>query len=143
MEREDWTLLAIASAGGQAVTPVQLQKILFLLGSKLPDAVGREFYQFEPYNYGPFDVTVYRDAEALAARGLVATQAAPGQRWTSYAATPAGLRRAEQVRRGANTDAVAYLSKVVAWARALSFSDLVKAIYREYPAFRARSIFGG
>jgi hypothetical protein len=31
VRREDWTLLAIAAGGGQSLSPVQLQKSLFLL----------------------------------------------------------------------------------------------------------------
>ena len=34
LRRRDWTLLAVAAAGGASLTPVQLQKILFLLGER-------------------------------------------------------------------------------------------------------------
>ncbi len=34
LRRRDWTLLAVAAAGGAPLTPVQSQKILFLLGER-------------------------------------------------------------------------------------------------------------
>ena len=35
----------------------------FLVGELMPDQVGADFYQFYGYHYGPFDKTVYDDAE--------------------------------------------------------------------------------
>lgn len=137
--RMDWTLLAIACADGDPLSPVQLQKVLFLLGREMPAEAGPEFYKFRPYNYGPFDSAVYADAEALTDAGLVTL--VPHWRWNEYAATPEGMARAEQVRAAAPTAAHEYLSKVVAWARGLSFQDLVRAIYARYPDTRAKSIF--
>jgi len=34
LRRRDWTLLAVAAAGGAPLTPVQLQKTLSLLGER-------------------------------------------------------------------------------------------------------------
>src|SRR5947209_2707195 len=70
MNRKDWTLLAICSANGNGLSPVQLQKALFLLSREMPNAVGN-FYHFTAYHYGPFDRAVYDDAERLAADGMV------------------------------------------------------------------------
>ena len=63
--RSDWTLLAICAGGFRGLSPVQLQKTLFLLGKQLPEAVTADFYDFQAYHYGPFDRTVYVDAERL------------------------------------------------------------------------------
>jgi hypothetical protein len=66
MERKHWTLLVLAAAGGDPLTPVQLQKTLFLLEKERPEVSGRNYYRFTPYAYGPFDSRVYADAEILA-----------------------------------------------------------------------------
>ncbi len=138
LKREDWALLAIAAADGAPLEPVQLQKALFLLGKEMPKAVGRGYYHFTPYNYGPFDQGVYADAEVLAARGLVSIDTP--RRWAVYAATAEGLRRAAELS-GQVADAWGYLRKVVAWARGLTFQQLVRAIYAAYPDQRANSVF--
>lgn len=143
MRRSDWTLLALGAAGGHPVSPVQLQKVLFLLGRECAEDVGHDFYDFQPYNYGPFDSTIYSDAEALERAGLVARLFSPPRSWAEYAVTTAGLERAEQLRAQAPKRAVKYLDTVVEWARGLTFEQLVRAVYQRYPDTRARSIFRG
>ncbi len=140
LQPRDWTLLALAAAGGREVSPVQLQKSMFLLGRQMPEAVGDGFYKFEPYNYGPFDRRVYVDAEHMQAQGL--TSLNNQGRFTTYAATPQGMRRALQLRE-ANPRAAAYLDQVVKWALSLSFTQLVRAIYEQYPEMREKSVFVG
>ncbi|MBI4506702.1 MAG: hypothetical protein HY691_14300 [Chloroflexi bacterium] len=142
LERKDWALLAIAAAKGEPVSPVQLQKSLFLLGRELGNLVGEEFYEFEPYNYGPFAIAVYQDAEELAEEALITITRPPHSRYNKYRATAAGLEEAARIRDQAPARAAAYLDKAVAWARRLSFSELVQAIYAKYPETRVNSVFG-
>ena len=71
MEKRDWLLLALAAAKTKGLTPVQIQKSLFLFGENMSGIGGSRFYKFVPYNYGPFDKRIYSDAEALETEGLV------------------------------------------------------------------------
>src|SRR5215218_3201395 len=97
--KKDWTLLAIALAGGQPLSPVQLQKSVFLFGELLPDeALPEDFYEFVPYNYGPFCPEVYKDAETLAEEGLVQISSAAGHGYSQYSATPEGIAEGERLR---------------------------------------------
>lgn len=140
--RKDWALLAIAAAGGRPLTPVQLQKILFILGEEKADRVGRGYYKFRPYNYGPFSADVYQDADILDSMGLVdVDQGTASRSWSTYRATPEGISKADELRARAPSDAVKYLDALVAWAMKLSFQQLVSAVYERYPAQRANSIF--
>jgi len=66
-----WVLLALLAAKDHSLTPVQLQKSLFLLGKRRPHDIGKAFYHFRPYDYGPFDVAVYTDTDQLVEEGLV------------------------------------------------------------------------
>lgn len=142
MMRKDWALLAISFAEGDLLTPVQLQKSLFLLGRNKPDEVGPGFYDFQAYDYGPFDAAVYRDAEELAREGLVRIDREPLVRsWAEYAATPSGLTRSTDIRAQAPAAAVSYLGEAVAWTRQLTFDQLVSAIYEAFPDQRANSVF--
>lgn len=138
MKRSDWTLLALAAAKGRPLSPVQLQKVLFLLGKK--GKVKGEFYAFSPYNFGPFSADIYKDAEALAAQGLAQIDRnEPGRPWALYSATPEGLEQAATVKVDDGTRA--YVQALVDWAKRLSFQQLVSAVYREFPEQRANSIF--
>jgi hypothetical protein len=142
--RQDWVLVAIAAAEGQPVAPVQLQKSLFLLGKELPEEVGADFFKFRPYHYGPFSTAVYQDAERLEAAGLVRIdREEPGRSWALYMATPAGLTEAARVGMTKPSRATQYLRSAVVWARGLTFTELVSAIYRRYPEQRANSVFSG
>jgi hypothetical protein len=139
MDRKDWNLLTLSAAGGGSISPAQLQKVLFLLQTAFPEAVGQG-YIFRPYHYGPFDADVYCDAESLEAEGLVQIRRASGG-WKEFSPTPQGLQRAEALERQADPHATAYLRQLVTWARSLSFADLVRSIYSAYPEMRVRSIF--
>ncbi len=141
MQRQDWLLLALSAAQGNPLSPVQLQKALFLLGEKHPSSVGRGYYHFIPYNYGPFDRLVYIDAERLRDAGLVSIEQRPGQQWNEYALTPHGMATATQLRQTAPSQAVDYLDELVPWTCSQSFESLVRAVYAEYPNMRQNSVF--
>jgi hypothetical protein len=135
-------MLTISLARGRGLSPVQLQKVLFLLGKKLPQEVGPNFYDFQPYNYGPFDSAVYSDADVLSFGGLVSI-AKSGGGYNEYSPTPKGLEYAENLKQAAPPRALAYLDRAVQWAQTLSFSGLVRAIYDKYPEYRKNSVFQG
>ena len=139
MPRKDWTLLAISFNEGEAMSPVQLQKTLFLLGEKWPADVGRGYYKFVPYYYGPFCRDIYDDADRLALDGLVRVDRTG--RWNAYSVTAAGAATATQLARRTPRRAAKYLRAAVDWARPLSFQELVTAIYKEFPSQRERSVF--
>lgn len=141
MERRDWLLLTLSVTDGTPLTPVQLQKSLFLLGQNLRDGLGEDYYEFRPYNYGPFCVDIYSDATDLAHEGLVEISRPPGRSWVEYGATPAGLDTARSVKNFVTDHVLEYISTVVTWTRSLTFPQLVSAIYESYPEQRANSVF--
>src|SRR5947208_5353233 len=141
MEPNSWTLLVICAAKSNGLSPVQLHKSPFLLERRLPqEDLGERFYEFTPYNYGPFDVKIYQDAEVLQEKGLVAITQLGGRRWKTYRATSDGLGLAAKLRTETSLHALEYLDNVVEWVLGLSFRELVSAIYAEYPEFRANSV---
>jgi len=141
MKRKDWNLLVLAAAEGKPLTPVQLQKILFLIEKNVPQKQRRDFYNFKPYDYGPFDVVVYQDAEALEQDGFICIRPVPERQWSEYAATPAGLKAAEQLQKGLAPGVKEYIQALVEWASKLSFQEIVSAIYKAYPAYKEKSVF--
>lgn len=143
MNRKDWLLLVIAAADGQELTPAQLQKSVFLLGEERGEAVDEDFYEFEPYHYGPFCLDVYLEAEALETQGLIAIHINRTGRWQEYRATSEGLGQAADLEKSADKDVVQFIKEQVTWARGVSFQELIREIYRRYPRFRANSVFSG
>ena len=55
LQKKEWTLLVIALAGGRPLSPVELQKSVFLMGQLLPNEVlPEDYFEFVSYNCGPF-----------------------------------------------------------------------------------------
>jgi uncharacterized protein len=142
LSRDQIALVVLSFASGEPFTPVQIQKALFLTSDKAPDAFARSSqYDFQPYDYGPFDLQVYLDIENLERRGLAQINQAPGNRWRTYAATQSGIAEGRRLAAMLEQDDVAVIERIVNLVRSLSFNDLVSAIYRAYPRMRERSVF--
>ena len=113
-----------------------------MASDKVSDAFDPESrYDFQPYDYGPFDRTVYSDIEELEAEGLAQIRQQAGSRWRTYMATPEGIERARQLAVYLTKSQQEVLERIVKLVRSLSFNDLVSAIYRAYPHMRERSVF--
>jgi hypothetical protein len=142
--KRDWTLLAIALADGKPLSPVQLQKSVFLFGKLLPaEALPEDFYAFEPYNYDPFCSEVYRDAEELAGEGLVQISSVSAHGYSQYSATSEGLAERDRLVELLPSGVVEHARVIVEWVRAQTFRGLISAIYDKYPEYRANSVFAG
>lgn len=136
--RDDIILAALAPAGGQEHSPVQVQKLLFLLDREVPHFVGKHF-DFVPYNYGPFDPEVYRALDILGGQGLVSISRVDNR--NAYALTPAGQRRGEEILSSLPAGARHYIRRVSKFVMDLTFVQLISAIYKAYPEMRANSVF--
>jgi hypothetical protein len=141
LPRENWLLLSLLAAKEKGLTPVQLQKVLFVFGRRRPDTVRDSYYDFKPYHYGPFDSAVYADADMLAARELIAVDQSNGRSLRTYRLTPEGHAAAATARNATDPREVEFMGKVVEWAQRLSFSSLVRSVYEEFPEMREHSVF--
>src|SRR5206468_7956083 len=84
-------LAALAAGDGATYSPVQIQKLFFLIDKKIPWAFEGPHFNFIPYDYGPFDVRIYSNLSALSIGGFVEILREPGLRWHKYRLTPKGL----------------------------------------------------
>jgi hypothetical protein len=139
--RADWLFLALDEAGEKGLSSVQLQKVMFLLGARRKQDVGKGFYHFVPYSYGPFSVDIYTDADSLALRGAIAVDVSHGRSLRRYALTKDGQHRAASARKHVAKAGSEYLAEVVPWAQGLSFTDLLRAVYAAYPKMAVNSVF--
>ena len=141
MDKKHWTLLAIYYASTKGLSPVQLQKSLFVFGKHMHRHLDCKYYNFTPYNYGPFDQQVYLDAESLSTEKYVDIQSYPDRKWPLYMITPPGADFIKGIETKLPSDATKYLKEVVEWAQGLSFQKLVRTIYAHYPEYKANSVF--
>jgi hypothetical protein len=141
MNRQEYMVAVLAAAGGTVHTPVQVQKLFFLLDKKIPEFVGGPYFDFQAHDYGPFDKNVYSELERLANRGLVSIDE-PGS-LKSFRLTVEGNSTGSAGLADLPSVVSEYIARLSQWVRSLSFADLVSAIYREYPEMRANSIFRG
>lgn len=139
MERKDFVLAVLSSCPDATYNPVQVQKLFFLIDMKIPKPVDGPYFDFAPYDYGPFDKRVYSTLELLTEEGLVAIEETTGYR--SYTTTKRGQMKGQKLFETLPEKARTYIIKLSDYVRSLSFKELVSAIYQAYPKMRANSVF--
>jgi uncharacterized protein len=138
-KRQNIVLAGLAPARGAGHSPVQVQKLFFLLDREIPTYIGGPLFDFKAYNYGPFDKRVYAELDALAVDGHV--ELIPKGKWHEYRLTSAGQAIGDSVLVQLPKVPRDYIETASAFVRSLSFPALVSAIYKAYPDMRANSIF--
>lgn len=143
LQRNEIALVVLSLADRGDFTPVQIQKALFLVSEEIPGAFDPQSrFNFQPYDYGPFDPAVYSEIEYLERNGLAEILYAPNGRWRVYRATREGIEEAQGRLYGLLTNQqMDLLRRIVHVVRSLTFNELVSAIYRSYPRMRERSVF--
>jgi hypothetical protein len=139
MTREEFVLSAMAPGSGYRYSPVQVQKLLFLLERQIPRETNGPHFRFEPYHYGPFDSAVYYQLEQLAARGLVLIDHSRSPR--TFLLTAEGVALGNRVLDTLPWETRDFIVRTCNFVRAQSFSSLVSAIYKAFPEMRENSVF--
>lgn len=142
MNSRDFALVALAGAKRQALSPVQLQKLLFLLDRNIGLRVGGSGFDFKPYHYGPFDKAVYSTLTALACEGKAEIEESPSSH-RAFRLTEAGQQEGERKRAALGQQVVDYINAVCEFVRGQSFAGLVSSIYSAYPEMKVNSVFRG
>jgi hypothetical protein len=140
MTKQDLLLLSMAAARNCQLTPVQLQKLVFLIQENVGDQLGGKAFEFVPYDYGPFDASIYNEVERLARAGLLRSYATP-KGWKTHELTDAGAEKGNELLHAADFAAADYARKAAEFVTRQSFAGLVAAIYKAYPSMRANSVF--
>ena len=138
MKRPEF-VLAVMAAGDSQFSPVQIQKMFFLLDRNVSKKVGGRKFKFRPYDYGPFDMAVYQEVDALKAHGLATVDGDGSDR--KYGLTREGREQGQVALEKLPEGVQVYAREVADWVRSLSFSELVSAIYRDYPDMKINSVF--
>jgi len=140
IKKEDWIPIVLTKAHPDGLTPVQLQKSLFLLQKAFPSLL-KAFYNFQPHNYGPFDVAIYEDANDLESKQLIKKVQIENRSWAKYCITQSGQQKGEELLKKVDKKVVDYLTKLINWIHELSFQELITSIYKKYPKYKVNSVF--
>jgi uncharacterized protein len=144
MNRRDLVLAILVAAEGRPYTPVQIQKAVFVICDEYPGLIDDgPGFNFQPYDYGPFDSDVYSVLRELDDAGFADIAPSAYGNWNTYAASDDGIRVGQRLLDRMHNEPRHYVNEISAWVRSLSFTRLVRSIYEAYPRMRARSIFRG
>ncbi len=141
MDRRRFMLASMCPAGTGSFSPVQVQKLFFLLDRNIGEQIGGQHFEFVPYDYGPFDSAVYQELESMQRDGLVEVLEIENLGRRKYRLTDQGLEIGRDALSELDDPIEQYVCNVAEWVRALSFSQLVSAIYSKYPDMKENSVF--
>lgn len=142
IERRYWPLVVLATLpeGERRLTPMQLQKTLFLIGKNIGAAVGRDYYDFVPYLYGPFAKAINQDVSDLVEEGLVTAVPGVDRTWNSYELSASGMELGSLLKGKLPPSACEYAKVAVHWVRTTSVGAMLRAIYEKYPEYAQKSV---
>lgn len=131
-------LIASGSTGSYQLDSIRLMKGAFLASQRGDDS-WRGLFDFRPYDYGPFDASVYRARDSLIARGYL--RSLTESRYDTYELTDAGRARVAELEHEEGTAATAWLRHMGEYVTSRSFGQLLREVYAAYPAYAERSVF--
>ncbi len=73
MLKRQRVLLHLLKQAGKAITRMELTKWCFLLRHETPSGGGPAFYDFVPYQYGPFSFSIYQELDKLVSQSYIET----------------------------------------------------------------------
>lgn len=142
-ERRRWVLVFFDGlpSDGDPLDQIRVMKGMFLL-SQHPDHPihQQQMYEFEPYDWGPFDSTVYRDLDVLQVRGFLTAHRAPKSSQIRYGLTAAGEIEAARFRQSQPDALIALVDAVRLRVVSQTFRALLTDIYEAFPDYAVKSL---
>ncbi len=123
------------NAAKAAVLVTALMKYVFLM--QMEGDGRRRPYHFVPYHYGPFAKGVYEDLDGLVQDGVVRVENDQDEQKTRI--TLVDTVKADEMLAKIPEDVKADVSSIVEKYGALDHGNLLKAVYKKYPAYAKRS----
>ncbi|RSN76686.1 hypothetical protein [Candidatus Methanodesulfokora washburnensis] len=120
----------------ELLSPIQIMKGLFLIKQELKL---EDFYEFEPYLYGPCSFEVYQDLELLSKERLI-TQVPSGGRWFYYKITPLGRGKIREISKAMDEKLAQGILEIKKLITRKSIFELLQYVYNKYPEYAKKSI---
>jgi DNA-binding PadR family transcriptional regulator len=111
-------------------------KALFLIKQELKP---EDFYEFEPYLYGPCSFEVYQDLEFLVKENLIAQIPSAG-RWSYYKITPLGKNKIKNISKIIDEKLAKGILEIKKLIAGKSIFELLHYVYSKYPEYAKNSI---
>lgn len=143
MSSNDFVLAVFASSNNAIHSPVQIQKLFFLIEKKIPELSENNYFNFTPYNYGPFDPEIYEVISELISSEDLEIINDINSKIIKYRTTKEGQIRGENILKSFTVKVIDKIKILSEFVRNLTFFELVSAIYKEYPDMKKYSIFRG
>lgn len=123
-------LLHLLKRADKPLTRIELTKWCFLLRHEMPSQGGPSFFDFVPYQYGPFSFSMYQELDKLAAQSFIET---PDDK--SVVLTPLGESEASSPS-GVAQDVEVLVTRF----RGMSTNRLLDYVYDRFPEFTVNSV---
>jgi len=142
MDKHSIILAALAPAKRDAHTPIQVQKMLFLLDKNIPEYINGPLFHFKAFHYGPYDKNIYRVIDELSEQGLIEIDIDEvGKIWRTYRLTRLGQTKGEEILKALEEAPRKYIKDVSDFIYKVSLGELIAAIYNEYPEMKVNAVF--
>ena len=141
MHRDKYILAVLSASDNAIYSPVQLQKLFFLLDKTLGEEIGAPFFDFIPYHYGPFDKNVYRQIGVLETMNFIYTDYEGFNNLKKYKLTKEGQEIGEMELSKLDQKYQNFIWEMNKFVKSLSFQELISTIYKAYPEMKVNSVF--
>ncbi len=141
LSRGNFVLAVLSAAEQGEFQPVHVQKLFFLIDKRV-STPGIPYFDFQPYDYGPYDIDVYHELDRLQGIRLV-RKIVTGDGWgrRTYSLTHEGQQRGGELFSSLPEGIRKKIKTLVEFVLSLSFTQLVSAIYKRYPEMKENSVF--
>jgi hypothetical protein len=142
MKKQDWLIVYLSLPSATKtnwIDPIRIMKGLFLFKMEFKDKL-KDFYDYIPYLYGPCSFEVYGDLIELQIKGIIDNYSQPLCRWSYYRLTERGQICAKSLINNAPAELLEKLKVIKIKVTSLSFLELLKEIYKNYPEYAQNSV---
>lgn len=139
LRKKDWILLLLRES---PLDRIHIMKALFLIWHRSGRKI-KDYFEFEPYLYGPCSFEVYSALENLQAEGFIVQPLHPIPQWVKYYLTEKGKKEANEVAKRTLPNTIKSIETVSDEVSQISFLELLRKVYAEAPDFTGDSIFKG
>lgn len=129
-------LLDMPTDDNPLMSPIQIMKSMFLVKNELNLT---DFYQFEPYLYGPCSFEIYTDLISLSEEKLIEEIKTPFS-WNYYKTTLKGKELSRKLATGIEKNILKKIQEIKKLVVCMNLIELLRYVYEKHPEFAVNSI---
>lgn len=133
-DRDRFIINVFGTIPDETLSPVQTQKLFFLLEKRL----GRNYFDFKPYHYGPYDKNLTDTLTMLYCNGLIQIKNINGINHYQLNKDCSSITE-----NFFNENEKNFIKDLISFIKNLSFRQLCMSIYKEFPEMSVNSVFFG